>query len=139
MTNPSLYQRDRELEIPLAILRLSSALFLAVWAFDKILNNQHAIKTVSKFYVSVDSTSIILALGVVQLIVVLAFAGGLFKTISYGAVFLMHAVSTVASYQLYMTPLARPNILFWAAIPVLAGLLLLFVLRHRDNFLTMGK
>ncbi|CAN0524301.1 unnamed protein product, partial [Scytosiphon promiscuus] len=107
--------------------------------FDKILNNQHAIKTVSKFYVSVDSTSIILALGVVQLIVVLAFAGGLFKTISYGAVFLMHAVSTVASYQLYMTPLARPNILFWAAIPVLAGLLLLFVLRHRDNFLTMGK
>ncbi len=51
----------------------------------------------------------------------------------------MHTVSVAASYQIYMDPLSRPNILFWAAIPVLGGMIALFLLRNQDRFLTIGK
>lgn len=128
---------DRELEITLAILRLSTAFFLAIWALDKILGTGRAMQTFSKYYAVVDSSTLIIAFGIIQLIIIALFATGLFKTFSYGAVLAMHAVSTIASYPRYLDPLARPNILFWAAIPVLAGMLLLFVLRRRDRFLSL--
>jgi len=139
MTNTAPLPRDRELEIPLAILRLSTAFFLMVWALDKIFGTGRAMQTFSKYYAVVDSNTLIVAFGIVQLIIIALFATGLFKTFSYGAVLAMHAVSTVASYWRYLDPLARPNILFWAAIPVLAGMILLFVLRRRDRFLSLGE
>ena len=45
----------------------------------------------------------------------------------------MHAASTLASWAKYMDPWARPNILFWAALPVLGALIALFILRKRDT------
>lgn len=131
-------QRDKELEISLAIVRLTTAFFLIIWALDKIIGTPAAMKTVSKYYMTIDSGTIIIAMGVAQLILVLAFAAGLFKTMSYGAVLLMHTVSVVSSIPVYMNPLARPNILFWAGLPTLAAILLLFILRKRDKLLTLG-
>ncbi|MBO6548452.1 MAG: hypothetical protein JJ964_02385 [Rhizobiales bacterium] len=139
MTNTSPNTEDRTLMISLAVMRLSTAFFLSIWAIDKILNTSRAGKTFSKFYLSVDEGTIILALGCLQLLIIFLFAAGLFKFFSYGAVTLMHTVSVAASYQIYMDPLGRPNILFWAAIPVLAGMIALFLLRDRDRCLTIGK
>jgi hypothetical protein len=110
-----------------------------IWALDKIIGTSAAQKTFSKYYMNVDESFVIILIGIVQLIVILAFAGGLFKTITYGFVLLMHTGSVLASIPRYMDPLARPNILFWAAIPVLGAMLLLFILRDRDRFLTVGR
>ena len=75
---------------------------------------------------------------VAQLVLVIAFAAGFFKTFTYGTATPMHAASTFASYWRYMDPFARPNILFWAAIPVLAAMIALYILRHRDGMWTLG-
>ena len=125
--------------ISLAILRLSTAFFLSIWAIDKIINTSRAGKTFSKFYLSVDESTVILIIGCLQLLIIFLFAAGLFKFFSYGAILLMHTASVVASFQIYMDPLSRPNILFWAAIPVLGGMIALFLLRNQDRFLTIGK
>lgn len=139
MVNDPSSHPDKELEITLAILRLSTAFFLMIWALDKIFGTGRAMQTVSKYYMAIDSSTVILAMGLAQLLIIALFAAGLFKTFSYGAVLAMHTVSVLASYPRYLDPLARPNILFWAAIPVLAGMILLFVLRSRDRWLTLGK
>ena len=139
MSNNQSFSESRELQIPLAVLRISTAFFLTVWALDKILGAERAMQTVSKYYLSVDSPAIILSAGIIQLIIVALFAAGIFKTLTYGAVLAMHTVSVLASIPRYLDPLARPNILFWAAIPVLAGMILLFTLRRYDRFLSLGK
>ena len=127
---------DRDVAIALLIIRLSAAFFLAIWALDKLLGPGAALKTFSKYYLALDSNSAIMIFGALQIALVLAFALGAFRFWTYGAVVLMHAVSTFASWERYMEPWARPNILFWAAVPVLGGLIALFLLRHRDRFLS---
>jgi len=129
--------RDPVLESCLALIRLSSAAFLSVWALDKILGPQAAMKTFSNFYLPISDANAILAIGLAQLLLVVAFTIGAWPTLTYGAVTVMHAVSTFASWQKYLDPLARPNIVFWAAIPILAALIALFVLRNRDRLLTV--
>lgn len=130
---------DRNLLLSLALMRLSIAGFLMVWVCDKLFNADAAVRTFSKYYYGVSGDTIMLTIGLVQLVLVLTFAAGRFKTITYGTVTLMHAVSTIASYERYMDPLARPNILFWAAIPVLAAMIALFILRERDQMWTLGS
>lgn len=127
---------DRQLEISLLIIRLATAVFLAVWAFDKVLGPDAALATFTKFYAPLSGQTLIRGLGVAQLVVVALFAAGAFRTFSYGVVLAMHLVSTVASYPMYLDPWARPNILFWAALPVLAAMLALFILRNRDDLLS---
>ncbi len=136
-TNPP--SADRELELSLALMRLAIAGFLMVWVCDKLFNADSAVKTFSKYYFGLSGDTVMLGIGVLQLVLVLAFAAGVFKTLTYGAVTLMHAVSTFASYERYLDPLARPNILFWAAVPVLAAMIALFILRARDQMWTLGS
>ncbi len=138
MTSANPSTPDRELELSLALMRLAIAGFLIVWVCDKLFNADGAVKTFSKYYFGLSGDTVMLGIGLVQLVLVLAFGAGVFKTISYGAVTLMHAVSTIASYERYLDPLARPNILFWAAVPVLAAMVALFILRARDRMLTLG-
>lgn len=139
MSGETAMPRDRELELMLLILRLATAGFLMIWAFDKILGPGPALQTFSKYYIPISGNALIMSLGIIQLAIFATFALGAFKTLSYGAVLAMHTVSVLASYPRYLEPLARPNILFWAGVPVLAGILLLFVLRRRDRLLSLGR
>lgn len=129
--------RDRDLEISLLLIRIATGAFLLVWACDKIVNADRALQTFTHFYLNVSGSTIIVVVGALQLLLVLTFLAGALRTLSYGAVLIMHFVSTAASYPMYLAPLARPNILFWAAFPVLAGLIALFVLRKRDRLLSI--
>lgn len=139
MTSTPRTPADRELETSLTLIRLAIAGFLMVWVCDKLFNADGAVKTFSKYYFGLPGDTVMVGIGVAQLVLVLAFAAGLFKTLTYGAVTLMHAVSTLASYERYLDPLARPNILFWAAVPVLAAMIALFILRRRDRMWTLGS
>lgn len=132
--------RDTKLEISLLILRLSIAAFLLVWALDKIIMPEHARAVFAKFYLLSDLPLLTLKLlGVAQVAVILLFAIGLAKTWSYGAIFIMHAISTVSTYPHIIHPFSEGRqLLFWAAVPVLAATLTLFLLRDRDRLLAIS-
>lgn len=131
--------RDRALETSLLLLRLSLGVFFLVWSIDKITNPGHTQAVFENFYMMPISPEIALAAGIVQTVVVAAFMAGAFKTLSYGALMLMHTVSTLSTWQQLVTPYqGGAAILFWAAVPVLFALIGLFVLRERDRLLSIS-
>lgn len=128
---------ERRLRISLLLLRLSLGLVMMVWAFDKILNPSHGAAVFESFYgLSGIGESVIPIIGIAQALLVVAFLAGVARTWTYGAVLLMHAVTTLVSWSAYLHPLK--NILFFAAWPMLAGLITLFLLRHEDRIASFG-
>lgn len=127
------------LQIGLALLRLSAGVFFLIWSADKLVNPGHAQNVFSHFYFLSISPSIVIAIGVAQTVVVLAFMAGLLKTWTYGAVLAMHTVSVVSTWKQLLTPYSEesPAILFWAAVPLLAALVLLWLARDEDRWLTL--
>ncbi len=129
---------EGKLLISLAIIRISIGVFFLVWSIEKIIAPELAQKVFKNFYFSEISPSISIILGIIQTIIVLAFMAGLFKTLSYGAVLGMHAVSVLSTYQQLLNPYQPPNHLFWAGVPVLGALIALFILRKSDRLLTLN-
>lgn len=127
---------ERRLAISLLLLRLSLGLVMMVWAFNKILNPSHGAAVLEGFYGLAVGGSVIPVIGIAQALIVLAFLLGLARTWSYGAVLLMHAVTTLVSWSAYLQPLK--NILFFAAWPMLAALIALFLLRDHDRIASLG-
>lgn len=54
-----------------------------------------------------------------------------------GAVLILHAVSTFSSFAQYLSP--WQNLLFFAAWPMLAACLALYLLREHDTLATIGR
>ena len=128
---------ERRLRISLLLLRLSLGLVMMVWAFDKILNPSHGAAVFESFYgLGGIGESVVPIIGIAQALLVVAFLLGVARTWTYGAVLLMHAVTTLVSWSAYLQPLK--NILFFAAWPMLAGLIALFLLRHEDRIASLG-
>lgn len=126
------------LALSLLLLRLSLGLVMMVWAFDKILNPSHGAAVFASFYgLAFLGESLIPMIGIAQALLVLMFLLGVARTWTYGAVLLMHAVTTLVSWSAYLQPLK--NILFFSAWPMLAGLIALFLLRDEDRVASLGK
>ena len=70
-------------------------------------------------------------------LVVGAFLAGYLKTWSYGAVFLLHAVSTLTPMANYLNPWEKVNLLFFAAWPMLAAAWALWQLRDYDTLFSL--
>ena len=134
-------ERDPKLELSLAAIRLTTAAFMMVWAVDKLWNVKHAQAIAANFYFWKDAPAqLLMGLGVLQVLLVLAFAHGLVRFWTYGAILLMHAVTTIASVGKMLPPYGPgSNILFWASVPVLAAILTLFLLRDRDRLFVVGR
>jgi hypothetical protein len=131
-------QKPSTLELSLLMMRLATAVFLLVWAIDKILNQGHAQNVFKTFYFTTPSPEILTALGAAQTVIVLALAAGFARFWTYGAVLLMHLISTLSTYGRLMNPWGPvAQLLFWAAIPVLAAMLALFLLREQDRLLSI--
>jgi putative oxidoreductase len=131
-------QKPSNLELSLLIIRLATAAFLLVWAIDKIVNQGHAENVFKTFYFLTPSPLVLTGLGVVQTLVIVAFAAGFARFWTYGAVLLMHAVSTLSTYGRLINPWGPgAQLLFWAAVPVLAAMLALFLLRGEDRLLSI--
>jgi putative oxidoreductase len=126
------------LELSLLIMRVATAAFLLVWAIDKIVNQGHAQNVFKTFYFATPPPPVLTSFGVVQTLIVLGFAAGSARFWTYGAVLLMHVVSTVSSYGRLINPwVPGAQLLFWAAVPVLAAMIALFLLREQDRFLSI--
>jgi len=131
---------DKTLGWALFALRVGLAILFLVWALDKLLNVEHAKAVFAGFYgqnAETMSSSIPYALGAAQLLLVLAFLAGAFKTVSYGALLLMHISTTIVSLKMHATPFDVPQILFWANWPILGALIALFLLRDRDRMFSV--
>jgi len=130
-------QTATKLSVSLFLLRITVALVMTVWAIDKIMNPGHAGAVFSNFYGIEIGSAGLKAIGAMQLVVIAAFVAGAFKTISYGLVLLMHAGSTLSSWRQYLEPF--DNLLFFAAWPMLASCVALFLLREDDDFLSLNR
>jgi hypothetical protein len=79
------------------------------------------------------------AIGAGEMIILLAFVAGLYKRWTYAAVLLFHAVSTLSSFKQYLAPFEGPNLLFFAAWPMLAACVALYLLRDLDTLWAAGN
>ena len=130
----------RHLPLSLLLIRASVVLMLAPWIVDKFRNPAHGIGVFEHFYgLGGIAEPLVYAIGIAQIVLLLCFALGLFRTVSYGLVALMHAGSTLASWRQYLDPFTDANLLFFAAWPMLAACIALFLLREHDTLLSIGS
>lgn len=131
---------SRRIEISLLALRLGVFAVLAMWVADKFINPAHGSAVFAGFYGLANvGHATVQGLGVLQGLVVLAFVLGLARSWSYAAVLLMHAASTLLSFPRYLDPWQGANLLFFAAWPMLAACLALFLLRDRDRLFSLAR
>ena len=128
--------KDHKLQIALLTLRISIFIVMLVWSLDKFIDPSHAAKVFSKFYF-IDNLSELSAyiIGGLQILIVILFVVGLFKKWTYGAILIMHFISTISSYQMYI----EMKLLFFAAFPMLAAIFTLFLLRDEDKLWVLSK
>lgn len=123
---------QRQLGLGLLTLRLSIALVFIMWALDKVLVPEHAMKVFSGFYGLDISSGFSVALGIAQLVFIGFFVAGLWKNLTYLAILVLHAGSTFSSFAKYLDPFN--NLLFFAAWPMLAACFALYLLRDHDIY-----
>jgi uncharacterized membrane protein YkgB len=110
-----------------------------MWTIDKFINPGHAAKVYEKFYYIAGLESVVMyAIGAIEIIILLLFLVGYKKKYTYGAVLVFHIVSTLSSFKQYLSPFEGPNLLFFAAWPMLAACVALFLLRGQDKKLSFS-
>jgi len=127
-------EQDKKLQLPLLFIRLSVFLVMFMWTIDKLINPAHALKVYESFYyITGLDVNVMYVIGAIELIILLKFVAGYKKKYTYGAVLVLHAVSTLSSFKQYLAPFDGPNLLFFAAWPMLAACFALFILRDLDK------
>ena len=125
-------KNERRIALSLLLLRVGVFIVMFMWTLDKFVNPQHAAAVYEKFYLIKGVGSAVMSvIGAVELIVIIGFLIGFQKKWTYGAVLVLHAVSTLSSYPQYLSPFQ--NLLFFAAWPMLAACFVLFYLRDLDR------
>lgn len=125
---------DRRLQVSLLALRLSIFLVMFIWTLDKLLRPEHMASVFDRYYgISGLGGNAAYVIGGAELLLIMAFLAGLWKRWTYGAVLLLHAVSTLASFGKYIAPFEAHNLLFFAAWPMLAACTALYLLRDDDT------
>ena len=131
-------QKPSPLQLSLLSLRLGVFLVMAIWTVDKLLNPQHSAAVYEKFYfIGGLPVWIFSAIGIAEMALLIAFLLGLARKLTYGAVLALHTVSTLSAFNQYLNPFEGHNLLFFAAWPMLAACLSLFLLRAEDTFLSL--
>ncbi|MBP0001727.1 MAG: hypothetical protein J7641_22520 [Cyanobacteria bacterium SID2] len=131
---------DRRIPLALLLLRLSVFSVMLMWSLDKFVRPDHAAAVFKSFYFigGLNETAIYI-IGAVQLAIVFGFLLGWRKRLTYGLVLLLHAVSTFSSFPVYLAPYQDPNLLFFAAWPMLAACFALYTLRDLDTLLAIER
>lgn len=128
-----------KLTVSLLLLRMSVCLVIFMWTIDKFINPGHAAKIFEKFYYipGLDHLMVII-IGIVEIIILAMFFIGIKKTLTYGAILIFHAVSTLSSFNQYLSPFEGPHLLFFAAWPMLAACIMLFLFRKEDRLFQLS-
>jgi len=128
----------KRLQLALLLLRLSVFLVIAMWTLDKFVNTEHALAVFDKFYsLSGVAHELMYVIAGLECLLLLGFVLGWAKTWTYGAVLVLHGASTFSSFAQYLTPFEGSHLLFFAAWPMLAACVTLFLLRDEDRLLSI--
>jgi len=131
---------EERLPVSLFLMRVSVFVVMLLWTIDKFYDPDHAALVFRVFYYFPPVPhGVIYAIGAAQLLIILGFLLGVFKTFTYGVVFLMHAVSTLSTFKQYMVPYEETNLLFFTAWPMLAACFVLMYLRRWDVLMVAGR
>ncbi len=129
-------QKDR-LTWSLLLLRLGVFIVMLMWTLDKFVRPEHASSVYEHFYfLGGLGPALFYILGFLELILILVFVTGSWKRISYGLVMVLHGMSTLSSFGLYLDPF--DNLLFFTAWPMLAACIALYLLRDSDTCGTLA-
>lgn len=131
---------NKRLAIALLFQRLTVFLVMLMWTVDKFLRPEHASSVFVNFYFieGLGHLSIYI-LGGLELLLLAAFVLGIKKRITYGLVLVLHGISTGSSFKQYLEPFQGPNLLFFAAWPMLAACFALYTLRDQDTLWALGQ
>jgi len=131
-------KEENRLPVSLLALRLTVFLVMLVWTLDKFIDVEHAAAVYEHFYfIGGLGASVMYVIGAIEMIIIVGFLLGIAKRWTYGAVLVFHAVSTFASFPMYLD--LTEGRLFFAAWPMLAACLALFLLRDHDTLLTASR
>src|SRR5258708_37229876 len=120
------------IRLSLLLLRIGVFIVMLMWTLDKLVRPGHAGGIFKKFYgIDPGGPTLFHALGALELLLLALFVTGTAKRFSYGAVLLLHTVSTFSAYRQYLQPF--DNLLFFAASPMLAACIALYLLRDLDT------
>lgn len=118
----------------LLVLRITLGLFLLQWGVEKFVLPQNTVAIWGYFYGLDVPQALGYVFGVVEIVIAACLFLGLFRTVSYGAAVVLHAVSVVVSWRQLLDPWGDlANHLFIASVPLLGALVALFLLRHWDR------
>ena len=132
-------QEDR-LPLALFFLRLGVFVVFFIWTIDKLLRPEHAASIFERYYfLSGLGREAAYLIGAVEMLVILGFVLGLAKRYTYGAVLVLHAISTLATFAKYVAPFEAHNLLYFAAWPMLAACFALYVLRDSDTLWIVSR
>lgn len=143
----------RRLSLALLIIRLSVGAFLLVWASLKFLRPEWMVNVFQNTYklgwVTQDHAFIV---GSLQMLVVIVFIFGLWRTVTYAFVTLMHSagvigtllggnllfkgglINALSSGTFEIGYINFPANLLWTSVATLGALVALFILRHHDGY-----
>ena len=131
--------------VAMLVLRLGVFVVMAIFTIDKLFTVERAIGALQEFslhplifltnfaFIGGLTKPVMYAAGVIELAIIVGFLLGFKKRITYGAVLLFHAISTISTYQKYVTPFEGVHLLYFAAWPMLAASFALYYLRDLDT------
>jgi len=126
--------QEKKLQLSLFLLRVSVFIVMLIWTLDKFIRPEHAAKIFEMFYFAPPLGAMVMyVLGALEMVLIIAFVVGAWKKLTYGLVLVLHAISTLSSFMLYLAPYQEANILMFAAWPMLAACITLFLLRDQDT------
>jgi uncharacterized membrane protein YphA (DoxX/SURF4 family) len=130
---------SRRAAAALLILRVSLGLFLLQWGMEKLLVPEAAIHIGQHFYGVALSGAAVAVSGALETLLAIFLLVGVYRGWTYGIAVVVHAFSVAATWRQLLHPWAREgNHLFIAGVPVLAALILLYMLRASDAYSVDG-
>jgi uncharacterized membrane protein YkgB len=131
-------EKDQKIRLSLLMLRIGVFIVMFIWTIDKFVRPEHAAAVFKHFYfIGGLSHTMSFIIGALEMLIILAFLFGYKKRFTYGFVLIIHGISTLSSFKQYLTPFTDPNLLFFAAWPMLAACIALYLLRDQDTLLSI--
>ncbi len=128
--------------IPRALLSLRLGVFVVmfIWTLDKFVRPEHTAKIFTNFYFIEGLGNLpVYLIGAVEAVILLGLLAGFRKRFTYGFVLALHGISTLSAFKQYLNPFEGPNLLFFAAWPMLAACFALYTLRDLDTLWALEK
>jgi len=131
---------NNKIVLSLFSMRITIFIVMLMWTIDKIMRPEHASAVYNKFYgLTGVMGHLMQGFGILELILLIGFVLGLWKSFTYLIVLILHSISAFSTIGVYFTPFTENHLLFFAALPMWSACLSLYLLRENDTFLILFR